>query len=128
MNRPLTALIGATAVALALGPALPAGAVTTAGAAPASLNGLWHTTFDGGDQYLRIDGGTYFAFVNPSDAARGSVVVSGDTITFGGSNRCSGDGTYEWSVVGTTLTLTSISTDPCPRANFLTLPWNHVSG
>ena len=43
----------------------------------------------------------------------GSVEVTGDQIRFFGSNLCSGDGIYTWSIDGETLTLAPVGTDAC---------------
>jgi hypothetical protein len=94
-------------------------AAAAANAVPAQLAGVWQTRFQGQPQYLAFSGTAYKVYVVPSDAAQGSVRVSGANVTFFGSNTCSGAGTYHWSIQAGKLHFQKVSADPCPRANLL---------
>jgi len=82
--------------------------------APAELQGRWRTVINDADKpqlwitdfnytILRLGMGT------------GGIEVAGDQIVFLGSNLCSGTATYHWAIAAGTLTLTSVSPDPCPN-------------
>jgi hypothetical protein len=93
-----------------------AGGVTTGGAT-GRLAGIWRFPLDGGGyQRLQLNGHHYAVWVVPSDKARGSINVTGHTITFFGSNTCPGAGTYRFSITRGVLRFSLISNDPCPRA------------
>ena len=83
-------------------------AVTLSGESPAFLNGTWRLSFLAGGRY---------ATEHPLNevVARGRIVVSGRTVTFGretGSVACTTAGRYRWSYSGKVLRLTVIS-DAC---------------
>ena len=93
---------------------------------PPQLAGQWAVALqDGSTEYLTL-GDSRFRFFNSANgaqfAASGRVSVSGDTITFFGSNQCTGTGTYEWSRSGGGITFVQVpgSSDPCPRGPILT--------
>jgi hypothetical protein len=96
-----------------------ASSATTVGVVPAELEGLWHKTFQGGDQKLAFDRTEYSLYVQVGDTAVGHAFVSGDTIVFSGSDTCAGTGRYRWVRSGATVTFTSIGADPCPRHDVL---------
>jgi hypothetical protein len=109
-------LLLSTAV-LAANPA----AAATDNLVPAQLAGIWVDQLPGGNAEYLILAGTSFTFFynNPSSTAVGDISVTGDTITFSNSNRCSGTGIYQWSVTDGVLTFVPLNSDPCPRAQFL---------
>ena len=99
--------------------------VTLSGKSPAFLNGPWRLSFLAGGRYTTE---------HPLNevVARGRIVVSGRTVTFGretGSVACTTAGRYRWSYAGALLRLTVIS-DPCGgRETVLTAkPFERVSG
>jgi len=80
--------------------------------APAELQGRWRTVINDSDKpVLTITDFKYT--IERLGTGTGSVEVSGDQIRFFGSNLCSGDGIYSWSIAGGTLTLAPAGTDPC---------------
>lgn len=89
------------------------------GAVPSDLAGVWHTRFQGADEKMKFAGTTYAIYTQPTDQAVGTVKATGHTITFSGSNTCSGSGTYTWQVDQGTLTFAATNHDPCPRATLL---------
>jgi hypothetical protein len=113
----LVVAMALSAMAFAGGPAASA-----ANHVPGQLAGLWALPLGNGDyqDLLLADSRFEFFVNNPSGGfAFGDVSVSGDTITFYSSNRCSGTGTYRWSVSDGGLTFVSLTADPCPRAQYL---------
>ena len=81
-------------------------------AAPAELEGRWQTVINDNDKpVLTITDFKYT--IERLGIGTGSIEVSGDQIRFFGSNLCSGDGIYSWSIAGGTLTLAPAGTDPC---------------
>jgi hypothetical protein len=113
----LAVAMALSAIALVGGPAASA-----ANQVPGQLAGLWALPLGNGDyqDLLLADSRFEFFVNNPSGGfAFGDVSVSGDTITFYSSNRCSGTGTYQWSVSNGGLTFVPLTADPCPRAQYL---------
>jgi hypothetical protein len=89
---------------------------------PGELAGVWCLPLSSGDNQCLLLADSRFEFFvnNPSEGFTfGEVSVSGNTITFYSSNRCSGTGTYEWSRSDAGLTFVSLGYDPCRRAQYL---------
>ncbi len=112
------------AVAMVLSAIALAGghAANAANQVPGQLAGLWVLPLGNGDyqDLLLADSRFEFFVNNPSGGfAFGQVSVSGNTITFYSSNRCSGTGTYQWSVTDGGLTFVPLTSDPCARAAYL---------
>jgi hypothetical protein len=103
-------LLATTAGAAPAASGFPAGTFTASlsGKSPRFLNGAWRLTFS--------PGGRYATEHPPGDlVARGRLVVSGGTVTFGketGSVACSTSGRYRWSYAGGLLRFTAVS-DAC---------------
>ena len=100
----------ASAASAALGGAFPHGSFTAslAGQSPAFLNGGWKLTFQPGGAYTT-------AHPASEVVARGKVVVSGGTVTFGketGSLGCSTAGRYRWTYSGGSLCFVKVA-DAC---------------
>ena len=80
--------------------------------APAELQGKWRTVINDADKpVLTITDFKYT--IERLGLGTGSIEVQGDQIRFFGSNLCSGDGIYRWSIDNGTLTLAPVGADPC---------------
>jgi hypothetical protein len=80
--------------------------------APADLQGRWRTVINESDKpVLTITDFKYT--IERLGIGTGSIEVNGEQIRFFGSNLCSGDGIYRWSIEGGTLTLAPVGADPC---------------
>jgi hypothetical protein len=103
-------LLAAAPGAATAGNGLPAGtyAASLSGKSPAFLNGAWRLTF--------APGGRYTTEHPPGQvAARGRLVLSGGTVTFGketGPVACTTAGRYRWTYAAGRLRFAAIS-DPC---------------
>lgn len=83
--------------------------------APAALQGTWSTTLAGSAEKVTLTlGATSYQITRPPNQASGTISVTSDRIDFSASSVCSGTGPYRWSITGSSLTFTAISTDACP--------------
>lgn len=130
-RRPAAAVAAVTAVLLAgcsASQGTPVAVPTQSAPVPGALAGVWHTRFEGADQKLALSGTSYEVYTDPADKAVGVVSVRGSQLTFSGSNTCQGSGTYRWSVLRSTLRLTLVGSDPCPRSGLLPgRSWSRVA-
>ena len=92
-----------------------------ADAAPAELQGDWHTTMSPGDEVTLTLRDTTYRIVRGGFTGLGHIAVTGDTIEFSKANECKeGAGTYRWSITNGTLIFTQGGgPDPCPRHEVL---------
>ncbi|HTK45713.1 MAG TPA: hypothetical protein VL749_10215 [Patescibacteria group bacterium] len=80
--------------------------------APTELQGRWRTVINDADKpVLTITDFKYT--IERLGIGTGAIEVDGDQIRFFGSNLCSGDGIYRWSIENGTLTLAPVGTDAC---------------
>jgi hypothetical protein len=86
---------------------------------PAGLAGVWHKRVEGSDQKMALAPGQFRFYVDPANAATGTLAVSGDKLTFANSNTCSAAGTYRFVLTGDSLRFAPVGTDPCPRSTFM---------
>jgi len=81
-----------------------------ADAAPPALAGTWYSELGGERLVLNLNGTTYAISVG-NQSPGGQISVDGNQITFSGGPS-PGDGFYEWTVEGETLTFTALEPDP----------------
>jgi hypothetical protein len=68
---------------------------------------------------MALEPGQFRFYVDPADAATGRLAVKGSELTFSDSNTCSGAGTYRFTLSGSSLRLSPVGGDPCPRSAFV---------
>lgn len=134
MKRRYAACAAAAMLSAAVGAAAQA---TGVGPVPVRLQGTWSIPWQGGTEFVRLEGHSFTFYFNMfiPPAAHGQVTSVHNTITFGRSNVCAGTeatGTYRWVVrkAGAEATFTQVkgSTDPCQREPILTKGvWTRVS-
>jgi hypothetical protein len=124
-KRRLHLLLVAVSVVLSTVALAGSPAASATNRVPPRLAGAWALppVFPGaGEQYLILADSRFMFFFHPGPMPReayGHVSVSGDTITFFGSNVCTGTGTYRWSRTDGGLAFVRLTPDPCPRARIL---------
>lgn len=100
----------------------------SASMAPRALLGTWRTTLAGQPLSITITESTY-RIVRGSNAANGSVAVSGEEIEFFDSNLCAGTGRYRWTISDAgALTFFPLEAEPCTgRAEALLVRYEEYS-
>lgn len=100
----------------------------SASVAPRALFGTWRTTLAGQPLSLSITESRY-RIVRGSNAANGSVAVSGDEIKFFDSDLCPASARYRWSISDAgALTFFPLETEQCPgRAEALLVRFEDYS-
>src|SRR4029077_19210371 len=127
----LVALLGAAACgsggvpATAVAPPNASPSAPRGGPVPAELAGMWKQVADPSID-LNLSG-TGSAIGRPETTAHGNVAVNGSEIDFYNSDACGiplpgGIGRYQWTVSAGLLLFSSLDSDPCPRASYLTDP------
>lgn len=110
-----TSTAPSTTAAPATTTSAPATTTTAAAdAAPPELAGIWEGEVAPGDSVTLSLNGNSYTISRGGSAGTGRISVEGDIIRFSGSNLCSGEGTYRWTIEGDNLTLETIEAgDPC---------------
>lgn len=98
----------------------PSTTARAADAAPSELAGRWATEIDGERWILSLTGTNYTVQVGGTSGG-GRISVEANQIRFYDSQMGPGDGLYEWTIDGETLTFTELQpSDPVSARDFLT--------